>query len=217
MVSRAFSANFPSCGAPYSCPFRLSFHSQQLSAPWVHAPSPTFQHPAPPPQQETHDSGWVHRGAAQTMHAVLCPAFHRPSAVFTFEPLNVTFCPSYFPHREGVFWVQGPLFTFSLPPGLLVPFLIPLFFFSFFRPTQLWGVFSCPFGCAKSSTDVQHVLCENCSICRCILDILVRRDDFPILLFYHLDSSFINFLIVTSKVWFPVTLFKRASTVWTKV
>ena len=35
MVAQASSANFPSCGAPYSCPFRLSLHSQQLSPPWV--------------------------------------------------------------------------------------------------------------------------------------------------------------------------------------
>ena len=43
--------------------------------------------------------------------------------------------------------------------------------------------------CPKSSTNVQQVLCENCSICRCILDVLVRRDELRILLFHHLDPS----------------------------
>ena len=86
--------------------------------------------------------------------------------------------------------MQRPPLPFSFLPGLLVPFLIPLFFFSsFFHPTQLLGDFSCPFTILRSSANVQQVLYENCSICRCILDVLVRSDEFCILLFRHLDSS----------------------------
>ena len=49
-------------------------------------------------------------------------------------------------------------------------------FFSFFHPDQVVWVFSCPFKCLKSSTSVQQVLCENYSICRCLLDAFMWRD-----------------------------------------
>ena len=40
-----------------------------------------------------------------------------------------------------------------------------------------------------SSVSVQHVLCENCSICRCILDVFMGRDELHVLLLLrHLDS-----------------------------
>lgn len=46
----------------------------------------------------------------------------------------------------------------------------PLFFTSsFLYPTQLCRKLSCPFWCPRSSASVQLVLCENCSICICIL------------------------------------------------
>ena len=97
---------------------------------------------------------------------------------------------AYFPTVREFFWVQEPPLTFSFPPGLLAPFLIPLFFFSsFFHPTRLWDNFSCRFRCLKFSASVQQVLYENFSICRCIPDVLVRSDEFCILLFHCLDSS----------------------------
>ena len=46
-------------------------------------------------------------------------------------------------------------------------------FFSFFHPTWLCRNFSCPFSYLRSSASVQQVLCENCLICRCILDVLL--------------------------------------------
>lgn len=51
----------------------------------------------------------------------------------------------------------------------------------------VWRFF-CPFRCARSSASVQQALCENRSICRCVLDVLVRRGEF-LILFCHLDSS----------------------------
>ena len=75
--------------------------------------------------------------------------------------------------------MRGPPLTFNFLPGLLVPFLIPLFPFSSFLH---------PFRCWKSSTNVQQVLYENCSICRCILGVLARSYKFRILLFCHLNS-----------------------------
>ena len=43
-VSQAFSANFPSCGASYSCSFRLFFHSLFTVPSLGLTPNPTFQH-----------------------------------------------------------------------------------------------------------------------------------------------------------------------------
>ena len=57
----------PSCWSPYSCLFGLSFHSQQLSPPWVHAPNPTFQHTGPLHAIQTA----AHRTEAQATGAVL--------------------------------------------------------------------------------------------------------------------------------------------------
>ena len=56
-------------------------------------------------------------------------------------------------------------------------------------PTWLQGDWSYPLRCPKSSANVEQVLCEDCFICRCIFDVLVRRDKFHITLFHHLDSS----------------------------
>ena len=56
-------------------------------------------------------------------------------------------------------------------------------------PTWLQGNWSYPLRCPKSSANVEQVLCEDCFICRCILNVLARRDKFHIILFHHLDSS----------------------------
>ena len=80
----------------------------------------------------------------------------------------------------GLPWMREPLPSFSSPPG-------SFFFPSFFHPTQLRGDLSCPFWCPRSSASVQLVFCENCSICRCILDAFVERDELRILpLLHHL-------------------------------
>lgn len=102
----------------------------------------------------------------------LHPASHRPSVTTSFDPLKISFCPSWLPHHEGLFlfclffpWTQGPPSTFSFLPKLLVPSVTPLVFLSFFPPTQFQGDFSYPSRCPMSSTNVQQGLCENCSIC----------------------------------------------------
>ena len=88
----------------------------------------------------------------------LCPAFRRLSAVFSFDPLKVSFCPSWFPHCEGGFLSGETSPHLQLPARVAGPFFDSSFLFSFFRPTWLWGDFSCPFRCLKSSTNVQQVL-----------------------------------------------------------
>ena len=129
----ASSENIPSCGTPYSYPFILSFHSQQLSPPWVLSSNTTFHHSAPVCTRRHRTQAGVcrqqHRSWAQFL---LCPAFYRPVAAFLTNPLSAL---AYFPTVNGLFWVWEPLFTFSSSPGVLVPscFLF-LFFLSFILP-----------------------------------------------------------------------------------
>ena len=54
-----------------------------------------------------------------------------------------------------------------------------------FHLTWLCGDFSYPFRCKRSCASFQQVISENCSICRCLLDvlILVREGKLNILLF----------------------------------
>ena len=99
------------------------------------------------------------------------------------------------PLWAGVFEC-GNLFYPSTPsPGVMV-LPVSSFLFFFHHPTWLHGDFSCPYRCPRSSTSVQQVLCENCSICRCILDVLVRGGKLHILLFCHLDPSSSFFFVI---------------------
>ena len=139
-----------------------------------------------PLHQETHNSYWSAQGWG-TDHACIS-YFVLPSterAISSDSP-KFPFCPSCSPH---IFWMWEPVLTFSFPPGLLAPFLIPFLFFFLWSYLVVRGFFFYPFRCPESSTNVQKVLCENCSICRCILDVIVRRDKFWVLLFCHLDFS----------------------------
>ena len=80
VVSRALSANFPSCRTPYSCPFRMSFHSQQLFPPWIFTPNPVLQHPAPSATEDT----WFRLGWAGLWHR---PCIQLLVLPFTDHPL----------------------------------------------------------------------------------------------------------------------------------
>ena len=158
----------------YSCIFRLSFHSQQLSFPWICAANHTFQHPAFLHNRRHTTQAGVCRAVAQTVHSVYfvlfslynlltLSCFPQTVCCILFSPLKVPFCPGWFPHCEGsgFSWMWELLLTFIFLPELLVPFLISLFIFSFFFPTQLWGDFSCPFRHLKSSANPQQVFCET--------------------------------------------------------
>ena len=90
MVSQALSASFLSCRTPYSCPFRLSFHSQQWFPPWIFTPNPIFQHPVPLCNRRHMIQARMSWAVAQTMHAALSLAFHRPSsALIPWRPISV--------------------------------------------------------------------------------------------------------------------------------
>ena len=85
-------------------------------------------------------------------------------------------------------WSLVPSPHVQLPPRVAGPSFDSSFLFFFLLSTLLWGNFSCPFRCLKSSVNVQQFFSENCSICRRILDVLRRREKFFILHFHYLDS-----------------------------
>ena len=93
--------------------------------------------------------------------------------------------PADLPASEGASPNAGTSSYLQLPARDAVPFLLPLLFLfpsSFFHLTQLCQDLSYLFRCLRSSASVQQVLCENCSICRYILDEFVRRDELRVLL-----------------------------------
>lgn len=111
--------------------------------PWICVLNPAFQHPAPLPlprhpsplqQQETNDSGCA---VAQTVQAVLAlSCLPQTIAVFPFDPPKFFFCPSWFPHHEGVFLSSGTSHL-QLPTSGAGPFSeCSFFFFLSFHPTQ---------------------------------------------------------------------------------
>lgn len=95
--------------------------------------------------------------------------------MLTSKLLNLPFYPSSSFSAEGAFSYGGPT-PLLLPPqecGCYLtssPLLCPFFFLPYYMFT--WGAFL-PFWCLSSSTSVYQVLCENCSMCRCILDAFV--------------------------------------------
>lgn len=66
--------------------------------------------------------------------------------------------------------------TFSTSLGIQVLLFLLFIPFSFFYLTWLHGDLSCLFRCLRSSCSFKLVLNDNCSICRCILDVFVGRD-----------------------------------------
>lgn len=125
-----------------------------------------------------------------------CPSYWSlPSTgqlLFPFDPPKVSFCPAGFLAVNGLFWEWEFLLTFSSLPLVLV--LSHFLFFFFFCLTWLCRNFSC-FRFPRSSTSIQHVISENFSICRYILDVLVS---ILVLLFSNLDSYLIVFFFFLS-------------------
>ena len=213
MVSWAFSASLSSCGAHYCCPFRLSFHSQQLSPPSVHVPNYTFQHAAFLDNRGSVIQAEWGRAVAQTRPAVLtlpcCPqtihcillkSFERPGLSQLTSPVlcgEAFLREGTFPHLQLPTRVAGPIFYSSSS-------------FFFLSSYQVVREFLLLFWESKSSASLQQVLCENRSICRCILDVPVRRDEFHVLLFHHLDFSPSNYFGTLALVLINQALNKKA-------
>ena len=109
--------------------------------------------------------------------------------------------PADFPPVRRLPWVREPLLSFSfLDPRDAGPIPLPLLFLfpsSFFCPILLHRDLSFPFRYLRYSASVQQVLCENCSICRCILDAFVGRGELhSLLLLHHCQFLFLFMSIV---------------------
>ena len=159
-----------------SCPFPWSMFQTILSST---QPSSTTG---------MHDSGWVVQGwgTGQACSSV-CPAVHRPSTEFSFNPSKGLFYPSSFPHccRGRHFWERELFLIFSFPAGLLAPFLIPLHFFPFFHPTKLWGNLCYSF----RSPSLLPVISRCCVKIVPFVDVFLMYLWGDALLSHHLDSS----------------------------
>ena len=130
MVTKFSPRNFPAHGAPYSCPFSLSLHIQQLSSPRVHCPNPIFQHAAPLCTRRHMAQAGVHGAAAWTV-----------STDLTLSCLPLTSCciPLWPPKAPSVSQLIFPLWggfsecrKLSSPSAPLRgagPFSFPLFVF----------------------------------------------------------------------------------------
>ena len=136
MVSWAFSANFPSCGAPYFCPFRLSFHSQQLCPPCVHAPNPTFG-AKPPSKTGDSCSGWD--AQSRCANHVRSSYFVLPCTDHPLHspliPRSFLSVPDDFLTVREFFWVCGPTLPLASHQCCCSLFwFLSSFFLSFFLP-----------------------------------------------------------------------------------
>ena len=101
---------------------------------------PHFPAPSSPPQQVTHDSIWSAQSCG--VDDACSSYFVMPSTDHPLHspliPQSSFSVPADFPTMRKFFCMWGLPLTCSLPPGLLVPFLIPLFFCSSFsHPTWL--------------------------------------------------------------------------------
>ena len=122
VMSQVFCVNFPGVG-PLVLLLQAVFSQPILPESTLWTPLSSTQCPL---HQETHNSYWSAQGWG-TDHACVS-YFVLPSAESTisFDPPKFPFCSSWSPH---IFWMWEPVLTFSLPPGLLAPFLFPFLFF----------------------------------------------------------------------------------------
>ena len=142
-----------SCGAPYSYPFWLPFHCQQMIL-----PGSMFQTSisSTQPSSTTGDTvvqAGVLRALAQCVQFLHCSAFYKPSTAFSFDPPKFSFCSSWFPHcgvgRTSVcrtfshFQLSSSVARLCCDSSFLFFLSFSfLFFFPFFHPIQLQGDFS---------------------------------------------------------------------------
>ena len=168
-------------------PSRLPQSSQPQSSPWVCSLNPRFQHPDPTCTGRHASQAGVHRKVAWTFCVDL-----------TLFCLPHTCCSALLRASESSFlsWLISPLVRglprvwelFLFNSSLQGVKVWPCFLLFPFHPTWLRGDLSCPLRSLRSSVSIQHALCENCFICRCIFDVFVGGGEFHIFLLHHLDS-----------------------------
>ena len=100
----------------------------------------------------------------------------------------------------------GTYLHLQLPVRGAGPVLLPLLFlFSsfFFHPTWLYGDLSYPFRFPRFSASVKQVLCENSSICRCILGEFVGTDELhALLVLHHLEKDCYSVFFISVIIFF---------------
>ena len=115
----------------------------------------------------------------------LSACFRLPAVLFS-EPVNLSFCRGW-----SSWWLRGSpgVETFpisQLSPKDESPVLLPFVCVCVsFCPSWLHRDLSRTW-CLSYSVSVQLVFCENCSTCRCILDVFVEGGELHVLL-HHLD------------------------------
>ena len=156
----------------------------------LQSPRSSSQPPCTP--VDTHPSV----GHAVLLHGLsvqvsLCALCHRLAVSPSSDSLRCfPSVPTDFSVSEGASPDVGTSLLLQLPNwgAGSIPFPL-LFFLPFFHPTWLCRYLYCPFWCPRSSASIQPVFCENCCICRCILDAFVERDELHVLLLlYHLEK-----------------------------
>ena len=144
-----------------------------------------FSAPSLPPHQQTHNSGWGMQGCTDLILAYL----PQTGCWFPSDPLKFLLCPSSLPQSEGV------SLSVEMPPHPSAPCQgccsLPISSFLSFILFGYVGIFLVLLGVQRLPLLFSRysVRTKNSSICRYILDVLVRIGEFNILLFSHLDPT----------------------------
>ena len=152
-----------------------------LSIPHVPTPSPCKYQWAHVPVWGMQGCGTYHLHKSHSVLSATDQLFHPPPRPSDAPLLSQLISPS------GGFPTCGNLSSSAPHKGCRFhptssPLLFPFFFLSSYL--VMWRSFL-SFLASKSSASVQLVLCENCSICRCILDAFVKREKLHLLLLLH--------------------------------
>lgn len=116
------------------------------------------------------------------MVPTICPACHRPAISLSSNSSRCSSAQLISLLVRGFLWMWEHLCFLQVPsnPRGMGPIPLPLFFFSPFFFLLSYLVIKdlfCTLQCPRSSANLQLVLCENLSICRCILDAFMERDE----------------------------------------
>lgn len=149
--SQGFLCNYSWSWHPTLSHFKLSSHSQQQSSSLICPLNSVFQHPDPACTRGC-VPGWITWAVAWIVCVGLYPAYHKPIFALSPEPLNFLFLTQLIVlPMMGLPRVQKLLLSRFLPRAEVSSH----FLFISFHLIQLYGDFSCPFRCLRTSASVQ--------------------------------------------------------------
>lgn len=114
------------------------------------------------------------------MVPTICPACHGPTISLSSNSSRCSSSAQLISLLvRGFLWMWEPLCFFRSPqtPGAWTHPISSLLFFPFLLSYLVIKDLFCTLQCPRSLANVQLVLCENVSICRCILDAFMERDE----------------------------------------